>query len=284
MRIAIFGISGMLGSALWSSFQNVSDFDVVGFTRNPENISLTGKTTPDKLRRFSFDHTSASELFTRGFRPDVIINCVGVRKNPESIRQIAAMFHANSVWPQQLASIAKQINARLILFSTDAVFSGNKGMYREDDAPDPASIYGESKLLGEVVAEKVLTIRTSIIGHLNPSSDQLLDWLIRQKGRINGFDRVFFSGLTTLEIAHLLKAVILPEPNLNGVWHVAGERVSKRALIEMVISQYNLDIELVPVSEPERDLSLDATRFQSVTGYTPPSWSELIARLRETRV
>ena len=70
----------------------------------------------------------------------------------------------NALFPHKLSEICRKYKSRLIHFSTDCVFSGSKGFYKEVDEPDARDLYGLSKLLGEVVGENNLTIRTSIIG------------------------------------------------------------------------------------------------------------------------
>ena len=67
-------------------------------------------------------------------------------------------------FPHQLAQICREKNIRLIHMSTDCVFSGNKGIYTENDPSDADDLYGKTKFLGEVDYPGCLTIRTSIIG------------------------------------------------------------------------------------------------------------------------
>ena len=60
--------------------------------------------------------------------------------------------------------MAARWGGRVIHFSTDCVFSGNRGAYTEEDEPDAEDLYGRTKFLGEVAGANALTLRTSIIG------------------------------------------------------------------------------------------------------------------------
>ena len=95
--------------------------------------------------------------------PEIIINCVGIlikgsREHPDNAILINAYF------PHLLKRLSDEVGAKLIHISTDCVFSGKKGNYTEDDFRDADDVYGRSKALGEIINDKDLTIRTSIIG------------------------------------------------------------------------------------------------------------------------
>ena len=215
------------------------------------------------------------------FGPNVIVNCVGCRQQPRSPAEAVKMIYANSLVPHKLAKLAGEFGARLIHFSSDGVFSGRRGLYREDKVPDPVDVYGHSKLLGELDYPHCLTLRTSMIGHASKESDQLVDWLFRQKVKINGYRQAIFSGLPTIEIAMIVREILLPRTELMGIWHLAAAPISKFKLLRLIVERYGLDVEVVPTPEPVIDRSLDASRFYTATGYVAPSWPELIDRMRE---
>lgn len=81
-----------------------------------------------------------------------------------------------------LKKLADEVGAKLIHVSTDCVFSGKKGNYNESDFRDADDIYGRSKALGEIINDKDLTIRTSIIGpELKLNGEGLFHWLCIKK-------------------------------------------------------------------------------------------------------
>ena len=77
--------------------------------------------------------------------PDVIINCIGqTNKIPgENLNNIEKYISLNSLFPFKLKEICGEIKSRLIHFSSDCVFSGEKGFYSEKDNPDPTDIWKE---------------------------------------------------------------------------------------------------------------------------------------------
>ena len=146
--------------------------------------------------------------------------------------------------------------------------------------PDPADLYGRSKLLGEVTAWNALTLRMSIVGRELRTHLGLIDWFLSQRGgRVNGYVRALYSGLTTIAAADLVAWLIDAHPALNGVWHVSGEPISKFDLLQLVSRVYRLDIGTVPDEAFSCDRRLDSTRFRKRTGWQPPSWEEMITEM-----
>ena len=129
----------------------------------------------------------------------------------------------NSLLPYRLQRICADLGSRLIHFSTDCIFSGNKGFYSENEIPDPPDIYGKSKLLGELDFENTLTIRKSVIGHELISRNGLLEWFLYQNKFIEGYKNVIFSGTTVLELAILIEKYIIPRNELKGIINKTGE-------------------------------------------------------------
>ena len=168
---------------------------------------------------------------------------------------------------------------RLIHISTDCVFSGSKGHYRESDTPDATDLYGRSKLLGEIDYGDALTLRTSIIGPELYSNSSLLDWFLSQTGSIQGFTKAVFSGLPTVEIARVIAEYVIPRPKLAGLYHVSSEPIDKCALLNLIAKIYKKPIHIVPDDKLVIDRSLNSDRFYEETGYHAPQWDELITRM-----
>ena len=177
--------------------------------------------------------------------------------------------------------MCRATGARLIHISTDCVFSGAKGGYREADFPDANDLYGRSKLLGEVDYPNAVTLRTSIIGHELSGHRSLLGWFLKQQGKVKGFRRAIFSGLPTVELSRLVRDVVLQNPRLTGLYHVAAQPIDKYELLQLVAEIYNKNIELVPDDQLVIDRSLNADRFYEATGYRASTWPELIQSMYE---
>src|SRR5438132_2063700 len=121
-------------------------------------------------------------------RPAAIVNCIGIVKQLAEAHDPIASTTVNSLFPHRVALLAETVGTRLIHLSTDCVFSGDRGMYREEDFPDARDLYGRTKLIGEVVSGRTLTLRTSMIGRALSGCSGLVEWFLSQRdGRVRGF-------------------------------------------------------------------------------------------------
>lgn len=282
VTVLVLGANGMLGSAVIRLFAASEGFDAWGSVRStsPE-IRL-----PPKLRDrllFGVDVESADAIAgaIAAARPNVVINCVGLVKQLAAAKDPLLAIPINSIFPHRLARMCEIAGARLVHISTDCVFSGTKGMYREIDSADARDLYGLTKYLGEVDYPRAVTLRTSIIGPGITSAHGLIGWFLSQTGSVQGFTRAIFSGLPTVELARVIRDYVLPRPELRGVHHVSSAPISKYDLLRLVAKAYHSPTEIVPSDELVIDRSLDSSEFRAATGYEPPPWPELVRRMRE---
>ena len=209
-----------------------------------------------------------------------IVNCIGIVKQLKEAHDPVASELINSTFPHLLADECARRGARLVHFSTDCVFSGRKGMYTEDDEPDPVDLYGRTKLAGEVRAEGCVTLRTSLIGRELGSANGLVEWFLRNRGgRVKGYTNAVFSGFTTTEMARVVRKVLRERPRMSGVWHVASKPISKYDLLMLVNERMGLRTEIEEEALPRVDRSLDGRRFEKETGYSPPGWEAMVAEM-----
>ncbi|TFZ56821.1 SDR family oxidoreductase [Methylorubrum sp. Q1] len=280
MKIAVLGSSGMLGSA---AFRYLSKC-FPGLAYATARSSAVKKIFPEDAANIStgIDVENADALagFLRDVRPDVVLNCVGVVKQLASAEDPLVAIPINAILPHRLARLADLVGARLIHVSTDCVFTGRKGDYRESDAPDAADLYGRSKLLGEVDYPNAVTLRTSIIGREIGSRNGLVEWFLAQSGSVRGYRRAIFSGLTTDELVRVIADHVLPNPGLRGVYHVSVDPISKFDLLGIVKDVYGVATEIEPDDAVAIDRSLNSDRFRAAVGYAPPSWPDLIRNMR----
>jgi dTDP-4-dehydrorhamnose reductase len=213
-------------------------------------------------------------------RPAVLVNCVGIVKQRSQAKAAVPSITVNALLPHWLAERLEQWAGRLIHFSTDCVFSGRKGMYTEEDATDAVDLYGKTKALGEVATPNALTLRTSIIGRELRGRRALIEWFLAQRGgRIRGFRRVIYSGLTTNQMAGLVERLMLEHPGLVGLHHVAADPISKYDLLRLANEAFGAGVEIEADEELVLDRSMCADRFRELTAWAPPSWGEMIAEL-----
>jgi len=211
------------------------------------------------------------------FRPEAVLNAVGVIKQRSESKAIISSLEINSLLPHRLALLCRTIGARLIHFSTDCVFSGQKGNYRETDQSDAEDIYGRTKLLGEVSAPHCLTLRTSMIGPELSRKTGLLEWFLAQRGQtVKGFTKAIFSGFSTSELARIVELVLTDVPTIHGLYHVAAQPISKYDLLTLVRDRLRVPVTIERDVTFECDRSLDASRFNQDTGYSPPAWEAMI--------
>ena len=211
--------------------------------------------------------------------PDAVVNCVAVgRPAPKDPMRSIAIY---ATLPQRLAHLCRSRAIRLVQIGSDGVFDGRSGNYRESDVPDADDVYGVAKLLGEITTSGAVTLRTSIIGPELAGGSGLLEWFLSQQGECRCYTRAIFSGLTTLELAKVVRDVIFSRSDLQGLYHVASTPVSKYELLRLVAEGYHKELTLVPDDTVQIDRSLSAERLERATGYVPPPWPEMIDRMRD---
>lgn len=281
MHILVLGTSGMLGNAIFRSLSDHDDLHVTGTIRNRADLGYF----PECHRQHILtgidvlDHDSVVRLFAET-RPDVVINCIGLIKQLSLSSDPLIALPLNALLPHRLSRLCRIAGARLIHISTDCVFSGRQGLYQESDQPDAEDLYGKSKQLGELTNEDhSITLRTSIIGHELHTNHALIDWFLSSSGSVNGFTRAIFSGLPTVELAHVIHNHVLPNLSLHGLYHVSAEPINKYELLQLVADIYRKQIRLLPSEDVIIDRSLNSAKFRAATGYRPPIWPELIRRM-----
>lgn len=280
MRCLVIGGDGMLGHQLLTSWQ--SHFEV----------RVTLRRDLDCYRGFglfhagnaiggvdAFDFPSVRRA-VQAFRPQAVVNAVGIVKQRAASKEALPSLEINAAFPHRLRRLCEDIDARLIHVSTDCVFDGRRGGYVETDRCDAEDLYGLTKYLGEVHEAPAVTLRTSIIGLELGRKTGLIEWFLAQRGRISGFTRAIYTGLTTQELANVMRRVLVEHPQLTGLWQAAAAPISKYDLLSRLTTLLGRrDIEIMPQSEFFCDRSLSGAAFTERTGYVPPSWDEMLGEL-----
>lgn len=281
MRILVLGGDGMLGHRLLASL------------RDRHEVRVTLRQDLPAYREFGlFDAANAyTGIDARALgrlaevvadaRPDAVVNAIGIVKQREDANAAIPSIEINALLPHRLAALCHAAGARLVHISTDCVFSGRKGGYTEDDAPDAVDLYGRTKLLGEVAEANTITLRTSMIGTQIVRKSGLVEWFLAQRGRIRGYRRAIFSGFTTAELARIIELVLTRLPAASGVYHVSSDAISKHDLLGLINERLGLGIDIAPDDEFVCDRSLDSTRFRRLSGYRPPDWPAMVDELAQ---
>ena len=133
--------------------------------------------------------------------------------------------------------------------------------------------------MGEVHYPHTITLRTSIIGHELKNSHGLISWFLSQKLSCKGYTKAIFSGLPTIILARIIRDIVMPRGDLNGLYHVAARPISKFELLKLVSKVYGKKINIIPDNYIRIDRSLNAEKFKSDTGFEPPDWQNLIEEM-----
>lgn len=269
-KVLVIGAKGMAGHVVFKSLPKLGNYEVYGVARN---------VTPTD-RVFNLDVSNTEELKRIiDLQFDVIINCIGIlNKDAEDNPHKAIWF--NSYFPHFLESLTKNTRTKVISISTDCVFSGKKGGYTETDLRDGEGFYAMSKSLGEIVNEKDLTIRTSIIGpELNKEGIGLFHWFMQQKNEVSGYSQAFWSGITTIELTKVINQTILQD--IKGLVIVAGNpKIDKFSLLKLFNKIFKNDSLIVLENSKYK---VDKSMYSSRTDfdYSVPSYEEMILEMKQ---
>ncbi|MGP0586737.1 SDR family oxidoreductase [Paenibacillus timonensis] len=260
MKMLILGGHGMAGHVLVRHFREQEGHQVFYTSRDPGD--------PGSLILDAGDIVAVDQA-VQLVRPDVIINAVGVLNQFADQDKIMA-YHINGFLPHRLRHLADKTGARLIHISTDCVFRGDRGGYREEDQPDGVTTYAVTKALGEVQDEGHLTIRTSIIGpEIRRQGIGLFQWFMSQEGKVSGYRRVKWNGVTTVQLAKTIEW-LLDRP-VSGLIHLAHpEVVSKYEMLHLFQEIWGkTDLEIEPDDGPALDRTLVNTRPEAAAPLPP---------------
>ena len=267
-KVLLFGATGMAGHIAYYYLRNTGRYDIT-------NVVFRTPLTNDSIIVDVTDRNAVTEVVRR-VRPELILNCVGVlikgsKEHPDNAILINAYF------PHLLKKLADEVGAKLVHISTDCVFSGKRGNYTEDDFRDADDVYGRSKALGEVINDKDLTIRTSIIGpELKKNGEGLFHWFMTQIGKVNGFKTAIWGGVTTLELAKAIDYAIAQ--NKTGLIQLSnGIGISKYDLLNLFKKIWHKqDVEILPFDGNGVNKSIaKSERFD----YEVPDYEQMLQEL-----
>jgi dTDP-4-dehydrorhamnose reductase len=270
MKFLVLGCNGMAGHTI-SLYLKEHGHEVLGFDRTDSDYvnCIAGN---------AMDTDFLGKLITDGHF-DSVINCIGIlNQYAESQKGLATFL--NAYLPHFLADVTKGTNTQIIHMSTDCVFSGKRGGYREDALRDGTTFYDRSKALGELEDEKNITLRNSIVGpDLNPKGIGLLNWFMHQKGEIKGFSKAMWTGQTTLQLAKTMEKAALEKA--HGLYNtVPDHSISKFELLNLANHYLRNDSIIIQPDETLAvDKSLCRTRFDF--GYLIPDYEVMMSELAE---
>ena len=279
MRVLILGGGGMLGHQLFQ-YIKAAGFDVYATLRRPLDQYRAFKMfSPSNVRAgLDLRDNDQTRRVLDEIRPDAIINATGIVKRRAESTNPIVNIEINSLLPHRMAAWCQDHSAQFIHFSTDCVFSGERGNYTEAELPDAVDIYGRSKLLGEVSGKGCLTMRTSMIGLELENKLGLVEWFLSAGMRVQGFRRAVFSGLTTMELSKVV-SMLLARRSAKGIYHLSAAPIDKYDLLVRLRARLGIVKEIVPIDTPVIDRTLDSSRFRKEFSYNPPEWDQMLDEL-----
>lgn len=241
MKIAVFGASGMAGHVI-TKYLKECGHQVTTVARANADVEMDVEST----RRMQMILAHLQDY-------DYVINCIGLLVK-DSIERPDRAAVLNSWFPHYLEFWFKQTKTKIIHLSTDCVFDGKTGNYKEGDPHTEMNAYGRSKSLGEINNGKDVTFRMSIIGpELKPNGTGLLLWAtVTEETKLNGYVDAWWNGITTLQLAKCIQKHI-ENPRVTGVYHLVNNSnsINKYDLLCLINEVYGLGKTIVKSTGPK---------------------------------
>ena len=273
----------MLGANLALLAQDMG-YEVLGWTNSRSLVNAPFATCPVDI----LDQPALSQAF-KAAEPDALINCAAQANVDAAEKQPGVAFRINAEAAGELARLARIAEIPMIQVSTDAVFDGTQGNYRETDAPNPLNTYAKSKLAGEqAVAEAnpdAAIARVVFYGWSLTGTRSLAEFFynnLTAGNPVNGFTDMFFSPLYVRHLSETLLEML--EKQLRGIFHIyASESLSKYDFGARLAQEFGLDASLIrPISALDSDLlarrslnlSMNTDKLQTALGKCLPSQAE----------
>ena len=231
--VAVLGSSGMIGHEVSRQLITESRLNVYRYQRkvNTEDKSI-----------FHFDiyEQDIKTIATEFSAYDYVVNCTGVIKHlidPFDQSSFQKIKEVNTSFPKLLSTALQNSGTRIIEIGTDCVFSGTTGNYSEDSVKDAIDLYGESKRLGEIEANNVMRIRTSVIGLEKERSKELLSWFLSKRNEsVDGYTNHCWNGITSYHLGLLIKTII--EKNMANLLQDLEGKLEQSSNIETSITNH----------------------------------------------
>jgi len=283
----VTGASGLLGNK------------IVEHAKNDYKLVPIYKTKPLHSNSLKLDITDVAEvsnLFSR-FKPTVVIHTASETNVDKCETEKVHAWKVNVEGARNIADACQKVNAKLVAISTDYVFDGEKGLYTEEDTPNPINYYGVTKLEGEKqvinYCKNYAILRTSVLYGWHPWKQNFATWVInklRQQQEINIVEDHYNTPTLADNLAEM--ALEVAEKDLQGLYHASGnERISRYEFAKKIAETFGLNSDLIkPVKTSQmaawtakrpRDSSLDTGKIRKQLKTKPLNITEGLNKMRE---
>ena len=274
-RILVTGANGLLGQALVQYLAAQQSYDVLATGRDKQARFASASCGYISLDITDFENTR--QLFL-DFEPDVVVNCAAMTQVDLCETEKSACWKVNVDAVEHLVKLCRTHSTKLVHVSTDFIFDGESGPYKETDRPDPVNYYGKSKVASEnavrSLPDKYWTIiRTVLVyGHAEQMSrTNIATWIIDNLAlgkSINVVTDQFRSPTYVEDLARGIEKSIRYEK--YGVFHISGRDM---------VSIFEFATKIAEVFSFDKDLlhPVDASTF-SQTAERPPKTGFIILK------
>ena len=278
MKVLVIGSHGMLGRDFVNRLSNLSD------QKNPDNEVIA----VDR-EHVDISHGEDTSKFITQVKPDVIVNCAAFSNVDACETQISEAFAVNATGARNVALAGKQTGTKVIHVSTDYVFDGMKNEpYLETDKPHPLSVYGKSKLEGELAVQEIggnyVIIRTAwLFGPFRKNFVTAMLELGRKNRSVSVVTDQHGSPTYTADLSDAIRTAI--SKDLRGIYHVTNAGTCSRyewarKIFELTGNQ----VSVIPLKTADykraarvpQNSSLDCTKYTTTTGQKMRPWQEAL--------
>ena len=250
----VTGATGLLGAN--ACLDLAPEVHVVGVARRIP----TG--TPVEFVSADLGNAAGRENLVGSIRPNVVLHCAANASHESCEEDPAAAEELNVAASRDLAEQAAAIGAKFVYISTDAVFDGERGNYREEDPPSPTSVYGRTKLSGEAAVLEAcpgaLVARVNFYGWSPSGQRSLAEYFVNRlsAGELApGFSDVRVSTMYVGSLIDRIRRLVAVDA--EGVYHVVNdESTTKLDFGRRIAAAMGIDADHVPPSRSSDVLSV----------------------------
>ena len=275
LKFLVTGSAGLVGQQV---VKDLSKSNQV-FSCYNESKPEYGNSVKMDLKNYEMVSSILTEI-----KPDVVIHLGAMTGVDLCEKEKTSASEINTKATEIIAKECSKLNSFLVYVSTDYVFDGNFGMYKEDDVANPLGFYGKSKLEGEKAVQNFSTnwciVRTSTPFGLHPTKKSFPMWVIENLQKQKQIDVLIDQFTSPTYVPNLSRMLIeISERHITGIIHAAGaSKISRYQMASMVSDKLNLDGTLLKqismnkmkwVAQRPKDSSLDVSRASSILNEKP---------------
>lgn len=227
MKVLITGVNGLLGQNAAKQFADAG-YEVIATGRG-------GCRLPDNGKRFRYTDLDITDKkgvlhYVTTVRPDVIVHAAAMAQPDACELNREACYDSNTNATLYFTNAAETVDAKMIYISTDFIFSGDEGPYRETDEPAPVNYYGETKLAAEQIVQKSKTswaiARTVLVygNILSGTRSNMVTWVKGNLEKQNPIKVVSDQVRTPTYVEDLARGIqLIMEKDATGIYHISGK-------------------------------------------------------------